>query len=279
MTRDQLQTLLFAVQSGALSVESALTQLKDFPAADLGIARLDTHRSLRCGFPEVILADGKDTESLLQIVGRYAEVGHNMLITRTSAIQRQALWEHFSHLDPIAHPPSTLVEIRRMPVSLVGRGTIAVVAAGTSDLPVATEARVTAELMGNVVEQFIDVGVAGLHRILSIRGRLREMSVILVVAGMDAALPSVVAGLVDKPVIAVPTSVGYGANFGGIAALLAMLNSCAAGVTVVNIDNGFGGAYAASLINRKHPESDQGTDNTSGAPRTTESDEPPSDGR
>lgn len=252
MTKDQLQTLLLLVQSGALSVDSALSQLQDFPAADLGIAQLDTHRSLRCGFPEVILADGKDTDSLLQIVGRFIEHGHNILITRTSAEQRQTLCAAFSHWAPIVYPPSTLVEIRRRSVAITGRGTIAVVAAGTADLPVAMEARITAERMGNVVEQFIDVGVAGLHRILSIRTRLREMAVIIVVAGMDAALPSVVAGLFDKPVIAVPTSVGYGASFGGIAALLAMLNSCAAGVTVVNIDNGFGAAYAASLINHNH---------------------------
>jgi NCAIR mutase (PurE)-related protein len=209
---------------------------------------VDHHRELRQGMPEVIFGEGKSFEQIARIMTAMADKGSNILVTRLSADKSHALVKVF----PAAclHDDARCLTLERRPVEQHGRGTILVVSAGTSDIPVAAEALVTAAFLGNTVEHVYDIGVAGIHRLLARREQLDAASVIIVVAGMEGALPSVVGGLVNKPVIAVPTSVGYGASFGGIAALLGMLNSCAAGVTVVNIDNGFGAACAASLINR-----------------------------
>jgi len=248
MNPTRLRELLTQVQSGQLDPDAALQQLRGLPFEDLGFAKVDHHRALRTGFPEVIFGSGKTAEQIIQIAKSLANAEHNVLITRLDAetavqVQRALPELHYSALARIG----TLV--RTEPV-ITGRGTVLVVAAGTSDLPVAEEAALTAENMGNRVERVHDVGVSGIHRLFAHQEILRAATVLIVVAGMEGALPSVVAGLVDRPLIAVPTSIGYGASFGGLAALLAMLNSCAAGVMVVNIDNGFGAAVAASLINR-----------------------------
>jgi NCAIR mutase (PurE)-related protein len=215
------------------------------PFDDLGFARVDTHRHVRQGFPEVILGSGKTPAQIAAIAARIASRGHSLLVTRASHDAFDAVRAEVS--DAEYHETARAIVARRGDIP-PGRGTVLVVCAGTSDLPVAEEAAVTAEVMGNTVERLCDVGVAGLHRLLSEHDRLRAARVLIVVAGMEGALPSVVAGLVDAPVIAVPTSIGYGASFGGIAALLGMLNSCANGVSVVNIDNGFGAACVASSI-------------------------------
>lgn len=248
-----LRGLLEQHREGGMSTEQALRALRHFPVDELGFATIDTHRRLRRGFPEVVLARGKRTDHLLGIVGRMLEHGHNILVTRASAEQVAALLEVFPGEEPEVHEGVGTVVYRREAVEEVGRGTILILSAGTADLAVAEEALVTTTLMGNRAELIADVGVAGLHRLLRHRERLADAEVIIVVAGMDAALPSVVAGLVDRPVIAVPTSTGYGASFEGVAALLAALNACSAGVTVVNIDNGFGAGYAAALMNRRRP--------------------------
>jgi pyridinium-3,5-biscarboxylic acid mononucleotide synthase len=250
MTSLELQTLLDAVREGTVDSASAAERIamamQQAPFEDLGFARVDTHRALRQGFPEVILGLGKTPRQIAAIAGRIVERGQPLLITRAGP-------DAFETVRQVA-PAATYHEQARA-ITLVqgdtcrGKGTIIVACAGTSDLPVAEEAAVTGEIMGNTIERLYDVGVAGIHRILSEHGRLQSARVIIVVAGMEGALPSVVAGLVSVPVIAVPTSVGYGASFGGIAALLGMLNSCANGVAVVNIDNGFGAAAIASLIN------------------------------
>ena len=250
MSLPPLRSVLEQVQAGSLTAADAETQLsgylRDLPFEDLGFARVDHHRSLRQGFPEVILGTGKTPAQIAAIAARIAARGHSLLVTRTN----QAAYEAVVVELPAArfHPEARAITLQQKDIS-AGHGTILVAAAGTSDLPVAEEAVVTAELMGNPVERLYDVGVAGLHRLLSAHKRLTAARVIIVVAGMEGALPSVVAGLVDVPVIAVPTSIGYGASFGGVAALLGMLNSCAGGVSVVNIDNGFGAATIASLIN------------------------------
>lgn len=243
-----LKSLLQEVARGETPVEIALERLRDLPFKDLGFAHVDHHRALRQGIPEVVFGQGKSKEQLEGIVNELAQGGHNVLVTRLDADAGARLRERFPELryDPI----SRTGHWARRAIELRGRGPIAVVSAGTSDIPVAEEAAVTAQALGNEVLRLFDVGVAGLHRLLSRRAVLDAASVVIVVAGMEGALASVVGGLIKKPVIAVPTSVGYGASFGGIAALLAMLNSCASGVTVVNIDNGFGAAYAATLINR-----------------------------
>jgi NCAIR mutase (PurE)-related protein len=248
MTPERLRALLRGVASGSLSVDEAESRLAWVPVEDLDIARVDHHRALRLGFPEVIFAEGKATEHVLAIADRIAQRGEGLLATRVSEQAGRALQERFptaewNRTGRIFHLAAT------DPIEPATRGTILVVAAGTSDLPVAEEAAVTARALGNPVERLIDVGVAGLHRILAAGDQLLHASVVVVVAGMEGALPSVVGGLVAAPVIAVPTSVGYGASFGGLAALLGMLNSCSAGITVVNIDNGFGAAFAASRIN------------------------------
>jgi NCAIR mutase (PurE)-related protein len=216
------------------------------PVADLGFAQVDTHRALRKGFPEVIFGAGKTPDQVLKIATKLLEHEQNVLATRLTVVHARLLRKKFRRA--IHHELARCVTIEKKPLPKRS-GTIAVVCAGTSDLPVAEEAAVTAEIMGNRVERVNDVGVAGVHRLFNRLDVIRSANVVVVVAGMEGALPSVVAGLVAKPVIAVPTSVGYGASFGGLAALLGMLNSCASGLTVVNIDNGFGAGYAASQIN------------------------------
>jgi len=242
-----LRSLLESAREGRISVDQALERLEGLPFESLDCATLDHHRSLRCGFPEVIFCEGKTPAQVATIFERLADSGVNVLATRASASHRdavvasvpQARWEETARC----------ITLRREPTKW-SRGMIALVCAGTSDLPVIEEARVTCEMMDQRTQTIHDVGVAGLHRLLARSRELREARVVVVAAGMEGALPSVVGGLVKAPVIAVPTSVGYGASFGGVAALLAMLNSCAAGVGVVNIDNGFGAGYLASVINR-----------------------------
>jgi NCAIR mutase (PurE)-related protein len=252
MTNLELQRLLDAVRSGETSTADAAGRLaavlRAAPFTDLGFARVDTHREVRQGFPEVILGLGKSPTQIAAIAEHIVARGQALLVTRAEP----AAFDAVRVVVPAAiyHPDARAITYPQGEIPK-GRGTVLIVCAGTSDLAVAEEAAVTAEIMGNDVERLYDVGVAGLHRLLSEQPRLQSASVVVVVAGMEGALPSVVAGLVKVPVIAVPTSVGYGASFGGVAALLGMLNSCSNGVAVVNIDNGFGGACMASLIN--HP--------------------------
>jgi NCAIR mutase (PurE)-related protein len=248
MDRARLHQLLTQLQSGTLTVEQAITTLKTLPFEDLGFAQVDHHRALRKGFPEVILGQGKTTRQIVDIAQRLVEHGQHALITRLDEQKAQEVQGLLPDLR--YYPDGRLGSLGKPPMPPEGQGTILVISAGTADLPVAEEAAVSAELMGNRIERLYDVGVAGLHRLLSKTAMLYEATVLIVVAGMEGALPSVVGGLVDRPVIAVPTSIGYGASFNGLAALLAMLNSCAAGITVVNIDNGFGAAAAATLMNR-----------------------------
>ncbi len=248
MTSNHLKELLDSVKQGVVTVDDALEQLRHFPSQDLGCAQVDHHRELRQGMPEVIFGEGKSVEQIIRIVSAMSERGGNVLVTRLDAEKARQTMQTFPA--STYHADARCLTLEQQPPEQQGKGTILIVSAGTSDIPVAAEALVTARFMGNKVEQIYDVGVAGIHRLLARGEQLAAASVIIVVAGMEGALPSVVGGLVDKPVIAVPTSVGYGASFGGIAALLGMLNSCAAGVTVVNIDNGFGAACAASLMNR-----------------------------
>jgi pyridinium-3,5-biscarboxylic acid mononucleotide synthase len=247
MDQDQLRGLLEQVRDGAVDIDAALTRMRHLPFEDLGFAKVDHHRALRHGMPEVIFAKGKTPEQVAAIAECLLANAPNVLITRADQ-------------DCAAHVAAKLARAEYMPLSGVirfwrdrtirGKGRIAVVCAGTSDMPVAEEAQVTAELMGNEVDTIHDIGVAGIHRLMSNRERLTQARVVVVCAGMEGALPSAVGGLVSCPVIAVPTSIGYGASFNGLAALLGMLNSCASNVTVVNIDNGFGAGYVASLINR-----------------------------
>ena len=248
MTPDYLISLLEAFKRGDIPVDEALAQLRDLPFQDVGCAQVDHHRQLRQGMPEVIFGEGKTTEQILRIMTAMASKGSNILVTRLAADKAHDVLNVF----PAAayHGEARCLTVEQKPVEQKGKGEILVVSAGTSDIPVAAEALVTARFLGNRTNHVYDVGVAGIHRLLARRELLAAAAVIIVVAGMEGALPSVVGGMVNKPVIAVPTSVGYGASFGGIAALLGMLNSCAAGVTVVNIDNGFGAACAASQINR-----------------------------
>jgi len=249
MDINDLKHLLTAVQTGDLSIDESLERLRKLPFEDAGVAMIDHHRALRQGVPEVVLGEAKTTEQIATIVQRMVEHGDNILVTRISSEKAGILSnDHPSgEYDPLAKT----FALQQKPFEDLGRGKILIICAGTSDLPVAREAAVTAHVFNNQVEELVDVGVAGIHRLLAHTDALREATVIIVVAGMEGALPSVVGGLVDVPVIAVPTSVGYGAAFGGIAALLGMLNSCAGGVTVVNIDNGFGAAFAATRINRR----------------------------
>jgi NCAIR mutase (PurE)-related protein len=244
----KLEGLLKRVRSGGTSIQEAMAQLKSLPFEDLGYARIDHHRSLRKGFPEVIWGEGKTSGQILSIMKQLKRKGQNILITRLEEKKAKAIQKIFSKSQ--YYPQSKVLTYLTHPVKCEGKGTVLVVTAGTTDIPVAEEAAVTSQFMGNRVETLYDVGVAGIHRLLSERERLEAARVLIVVAGMEGALPSVIGGLVDRPVIAVPTSVGYGTSFGGITALLAMLNSCASGVAVVNIDNGFGAGYMASLINR-----------------------------
>jgi pyridinium-3,5-biscarboxylic acid mononucleotide synthase len=253
LEQDSIRDLLVRVRGGEVSVDDALEKLRDLPFEDIGLACIDHHRSLRRGLSEVIYGEGKEVEDILAIMESMLAKGDNVMVTRLSKEKTEKILKKFPHC--LYYAKSRVLTLIRKTPKIRGRGTILVISAGTSDIPVAEEAAVTARFMGNDVETVHDLGVSGLHRVLSHRGRLGAASVIIVVAGMEGALPSVVGGLVDKPVIAVPTSVGYGASFEGVAALLGMLNSCASGVTVVNIDNGFGAGYAASLINRERDES------------------------
>ena len=247
MDTQQIQQLLEQVQSGKTSVSTALDTLRHLPFEDLGFAKVDHHRAVRHGMPEVILGEGKTPDQVEGIAKALLAKSPNLLLTRAtqemaervSALATQA--EHF--------PASGVVRVWR-DRTIYGKGKIAAICAGTADLPVLDEARLTAEVMGNTVDVITDVGVAGIHRLLNERDKLLEARVAIVCAGMEGALPSVVGGLIGCPVIAVPTSIGYGASFHGLAALLGMLNSCSSNVTVVNIDNGFGAGYVASLINR-----------------------------
>ena len=248
MNEDILRKILGSLSRGDISVDEVLERLKDLPYENIGIACIDHHRSLRKGLSEVIFGEGKEAAEILAIMERMAEQGENIMVTRLS--QEKANEIQAKYRDSVYHEKARILTLTRHPVQVRGKGTMLVISAGTSDIPVAEEAAVTARFMGNEVETIYDLGVAGIHRVLSHRDRLMKASVIIVVAGMEGALPSVVGGLVDKPVIGVPTSVGYGASFQGISAVLSMLNSCASGVTVVNIDNGFGAGYAASIINR-----------------------------
>ena len=247
MTPEEISKMLQQVRRGKLSVEDALDRLRNLPYEDLGYAKIDHHRSLRQGFPEVVFARGKNPAHVEGIVRHMLRNRHNILVTRGDA----GLFERLRKLDASAvyYELSGAIAIRR-DRKVRGKGKIAVVSAGTSDIPVAEEALVTAEVMGNRVEALYDVGVAGIHRLLGESRHLREARVIIVAAGMEGALASVVGGMVGVPVIAVPTSIGYGASFRGLAALLGMLNSCSPNVCVVNIDNGFGAGYLASVMNR-----------------------------
>jgi pyridinium-3,5-biscarboxylic acid mononucleotide synthase len=238
--------LLEKFRAGGVSRDEVMRAFQAAPVADLGFAQVDTHRALRKGFPEVIFGAGKTAEQIVRIAAKLLEHEQNVLATRVTAEQARAMRKKFKRA--VYHALARCLTIERKPLPK-RPGTIAIVCAGTSDLPVAEEAAVTAEIMGNRIERISDVGVAGVHRLFKRLPAIQSANVVIVVAGMEGALPSVVAGLVSKPVIAVPTSVGYGASFGGLAALLGMLNSCGSGVTVVNIDNGFGAGYAASQIN------------------------------
>jgi pyridinium-3,5-biscarboxylic acid mononucleotide synthase len=244
--RERVRDLLGKVADGSMPIESALASLSQEPSESLGFATIDHHRALRQGFPEVVYGAGKTTEQLVAIAQRIAERGDGVLVTRVAAESVAPLLEALPGAE--SNALARTVRVRATQPMATARGSVLVVTAGTSDLPVAEEAAVTADAMGCVAERLTDVGVAGIHRLLSNGSVLERAAVIIVVAGMDGALASVVGGLVRVPVIAVPTSVGYGASFGGIAPLLTMLNSCAAGVTVVNIDNGFGAAVAAARI-------------------------------
>ena len=246
MDRDKLKALLEDVQAGRLSPDQALVRLRDLPYDDLRFAKVDLHRSLRGGAPEAVFCQGKTPEQVVAIVSRLAAHHDNILATRATPEAARAI--EAAGLPHRYHAEARIVVVKPRPTD--GVGLIAVVSAGTSDMPVAEEAAVTCEVLGNRVERVYDVGVAGLHRLLDHHHVLSDANVIVAVAGMEGALPSVVGGLVDRPVIAVPTSVGYGASFGGIAALLAMLNSCAPGISVVNIDNGYGAAAQANQINK-----------------------------
>ena len=247
MNTDQLQKILEKVRDGQITIEEGIASLKDYYYADLGCVKLDTHRETRVGYPEVIYCPGKTLDQIKTVVLAMSERNSNILATRAEENVFHAVQEVCP--DAVYHSTAKIITIKKKETE-VPEGYIAIVTAGTSDIPVAEEAAVTAEFFGNRVERIVDVGVAGIHRLFHNIDKIRGARVIIVVAGMEGALPSIVGGLVDKPVIAVPTSVGYGASFGGIAALLTMLNSCASGVCVVNIDNGFGAGYVASMINR-----------------------------
>jgi NCAIR mutase (PurE)-related protein len=251
MDRETLRKLLAEFKAGDVSEEGLLDRLAALPFRELGHTTLDTHRGLRAGFPEVLYGLGKTAEQILDAAVALFESGSNVLITKISAEKAESLGTRFGPSGVLYDPLAKAALVRRHAVEEVGVGSIAVVAAGTSDLPVAKEAVFCARAMGQRVEEITDVGVAGIHRLFHHQEKLRAANVLIVAAGMEGALPSVVGGLVSRPIIAVPTSVGYGASFGGLAALLAMLNACSPGITVVNIDNGFGAAYAASLINRR----------------------------
>jgi len=246
--REQVRALLESLRQGDVALDDVVERLARLPFVDVPGARVDTHRALRAGVPEVVYAPGKTPEQIREVVTALREAGQDVLVTRAESDAAERVCALLGGGDYDA--TSRLLWFGPSEVATLGKGTVAIVSAGTADLPVASEAAGVAQRFGNKVEMLVDVGVAGLHRLLASSELLRAARVLIVVAGMEGALPSVVGGLVDKPVIAVPTSVGYGAAFGGVAALLGMLTSCASNVTVVNIDNGFGAAYVATLINR-----------------------------
>ncbi len=248
MDPERLRALLEEVRAGRATVDDTMAALRDLPFRALDFAHVDTHRHLRTGFPEVVLGEGKTPEQIAAILNELARGGAPVFATRVSAEAAKLVVSAVAGARYLATPRAVVVG--ETPAPNRGRGAIAVVSAGTSDLPVAEEAALTAELAGNRVERIYDVGVAGLHRLLAHKERIAGAEIVVVVAGMEGALPSVVAGLFSRPVIAVPTSVGYGASLGGIAALLGMLNSCASGVAVMNIDNGFGAGRMAAMLNR-----------------------------
>jgi NCAIR mutase (PurE)-related protein len=247
MTIKELENILKEVKSGKKTVNEALDVLKYFPYSDLGFARIDHHREIRTGYPEIVYCAGKSVEQVKEIFSEMAQREDNIFGTRAD----EKMYEAIRSILPLAvyYKEARIISIKKIEPE-VPETKIAVITAGTSDIPVAEEAAVTAELLGNNVVRIYDAGVAGIHRLVDKLPEIKNCRVIIVIAGMEGALASVVGGLVDKPVIAVPTSVGYGANFGGISALLAMLTSCSSGVTVVNIDNGFGAGFSASMINR-----------------------------
>ncbi len=250
METEQLKALLEEVKQGRLNVDEAIERLRHLPFEQLGFATIDHHRQIRCGFPEVIYCPGKTSEQIVQIIERLAAKGNNILATRAEPDVFDELERTGKHPKARYDKTAKAIVVEQKPIEL-SAGAIPIVTAGTADIPVATEAKVTAEIMGQRTELICDVGVAGLHRLLGHTEKLQQANVIVVVAGMEGALASVVGGLVSCPVIAVPTSVGYGASFEGLSALLTMLNSCAAGVAVVNIDNGFSAGFIAALINQK----------------------------
>jgi hypothetical protein len=247
MNAKEIEKLLGDVKKGDTTVDDALLILKNFPYTDLGFARIDHHREMRTGYPEIIYCAGKSVEQVREIFRVMAEKESNVIGTRAT----EEMYESVKSISPEAvfYPMARIISLQKKK-PLTPETRIAIISAGTSDMPVAEEAAITAELLGNNVLRIYDAGVAGIHRLVDKLPEIRNCRVIVVIAGMEGALASVVGGLVDKPVIAVPTSVGYGANFGGISALLAMLTSCSTGVTVVNIDNGFGAGFAASMINK-----------------------------
>jgi len=248
MTEEQIREILDQVAAGQLDVPAAMTRLRHLPFEDIGFAKLDLHRGLRRGVPEVVLGEHKSAAQIAAIGARVVNAGQNLIVTRLSPDKARAVKRTLRAFN--YRPEAQLGSIVKNKPKPSGHGPVMVISAGTSDLAVAEEAALCAELFGNRVTRLYDVGVAGLHRLRAGLDAFAEAAVLIVVAGMEGALPSVVAGLLDKPVIAVPTSVGYGTAFGGVAALLGMLNACASGVTVVNIDNGFGAALAATLMNR-----------------------------
>lgn len=269
MDTKQLKALLEQVRNGQVDLDAAMHRLKKLPFEDLGYAKVDHHRCMRNGVPEVIYCEGKTLEQVSGIVEKMARHHHNILATRATPEVFSAVREVVP--DSKYHKMARIVVVNPRPTP--ERGHIAIVCAGTSDLPVAEEAAITAEVLGNRVSRLFDVGVAGIHRLLSVCDELMQANVVIAVAGMEGALASVVGGLVDCPVIAVPTSVGYGASFGGLSALLTMLNSCASGVSVVNIDNGFGAGYQANMINRmavRHLEEDEVPDSKNHGDRCRE---------
>lgn len=243
-----LRDLLKELKNDTISIDEAMKKLKNLPYEDLGYANVDHHRQIRNGYPEVIYCEGKSDEHILGIIEKMNDKGSNILGTRCRKETFEKIREQYPEAE--YEELSKILKIENKKITNIGKGKIIIVSGGTSDIPVADEAYHTAKFLGNEVERVYDVGVAGIHRLLDKVSLLQEARVIIAVAGMEGALPSVVGGLVDVPVIAVPTSVGYGANFGGLSALLTMLNSCASGISVVNIDNGFGAGYLASMINK-----------------------------
>jgi NCAIR mutase (PurE)-related protein len=248
MDHQLLAEILQSVADGQLAVPDAIHKLRHLSFEDIEFAHVDHHRSLRKGFPEVIFGQGKTADQIIGIMDKITQQENTLLVTRIEAQKADAVITRFP--DAVYHPDARMIVWMLKKPEVIGRGTILIVSAGTSDIPVAKEAFLTAQAMGNRVETIFDVGVSGLHRLLSHREAIQKASVLIVVAGMEGALPSVVAGMISRPVIAVPTSVGYGVSLGGLTALFAMLNSCSSNVAVVNIDNGFGAGYVAAMINR-----------------------------